>query len=298
MDLSLFGRVLWRFKWIAAIGFTLAVVLAVLAAAKVTFHGYVPSLKYRHPVQYKAMALLLVTQTGFPDGRSTLGDLVPAPGSNSGGATKQGQTGTTSRGGSSSTTTSLVPRFADPSRFSALAVAYSAWATGDPIRKVMRTQGGPIRGLILANALVDPVSGGTEPLIQLAGVAPSKEGAVILTNRVIRALQTYLTEQQNANHVPRESRTLISTINRPRDVTVFQGRSTTKPIFILLTVMLATIGVCFILENVKPRVRVVPEAEAPAASPTSGRAAESDGAKTVEMPRAAASVGDGRSSSA
>jgi len=55
-------------------------------------------------------------------------------------------------------------------------------------------------------------------------------------------------------------------------------------------VMLATIGLCFILENVKPRVRVVPESEALTAPPTR--------AKTTEQQRATASAGDGRSSSA
>jgi hypothetical protein len=302
MDLSLYGRVLWRFKWIAAVGFALAIVLAVLATAKVTFHGWVPSLKYRHPVQYKALALLFVTQTGFPDGRSTLGDLMRAPGQ-TGTTTGGSQTGATTGGSQTSTTTgsssstTYLPRFADPNRFTELALDYSNWATGDPIRKVMRSQGGRVTGLILANPLV-AASGNIEPFIQLAGVAPSKAGALHLTNRVIQALQTYLKQQQNANHVPQEERTVILPVNNPGDVTVYQGHSKTKPLFVLLAVLLATIGVCFILENVRPRVRVAPEPEALAVPPTRVRAAGADGATTVEPPSATASAADGRSSSA
>ena len=71
MDLGLLARVVWRFKFLAAAGFVVAVLLAVLSTASVSFPGGRLTLKYRNPVIYTAQTRILATQSGFPgDGRS------------------------------------------------------------------------------------------------------------------------------------------------------------------------------------------------------------------------------------
>src|SRR4051812_39270956 len=96
VDIALWARVVWRFKWISAAGLLLACVLAVLSTARVSFAGGKPQFRYRTPVIYTADARILVTQAGFPWGRTILP---------SGSPTDTSTTGTT-------------PSYADPSRFS------------------------------------------------------------------------------------------------------------------------------------------------------------------------------------
>jgi hypothetical protein len=237
MDMRLYMRVIGRFKWIFLVGLVLAAGLGVLSTAKVHLNGVsVPKLTYRKQASYRAQALLLVTQSGFPEGRSNLGDLLKVAEA-------------TTPGGSAT----YVPRFADPGRYSELALIYSTYATSDQIYAQMRKAGGPVVGKILANPLVQPGTGSAEPIIVLAGIAPSPSSAILLTKRVIRALKTFLSEQQAANNVPKEKRALIVPLNSPQTATVFQGHKITKPLFVFLAILLATIGICFLLENVRPR---------------------------------------------
>ncbi len=62
MNLELFARVLWRFKYVVAGGFVVALLLAVLTVAKL------PSFKPRTTTVYGSSATLLITQSGFPWG--------------------------------------------------------------------------------------------------------------------------------------------------------------------------------------------------------------------------------------
>ncbi len=48
---------------------------------------------------------------------------------------------------------------------------------------------------------------------------------------------------------------------------LLEGRSKTVPIVVFLTVMLAVIGLAFILENLRPRVRPVADVSDPQAAP-------------------------------
>lgn len=237
MDTRLYMRVIWRFKWIFFPGLLLAIALAVLSTAKVDLSGGMPKLSYRKPASYRAQALLLVTQPGFPEGRSNIGDLMKV--ANSSGVNDPGQ---------------FIPRFADPGRYSELAVIYSTYATSDQIYAQMRHAGGPVVGKILANPIEQPGTGTAEPIIDLAGIAPSPALAIKLTNRVVDALTSFLAQQQKANAVPTEKRAIIVPLNRPQKATVYVGHKKTKPMFVFITILLASLGLCFLLENIRPRV--------------------------------------------
>lgn len=249
MDTGLYMRVIWRFKWIFFTGLALAIFLAVFSTAKISFAGGTPTLTYRKSAAYRAQALLLVTQPGFPEGRSNLGDVVRVAGSSA-------------PGGSAT----YVPRFADPGRYAELALIYSTYATSDPIYEKM-LKDGPVIGKVLANPLMQPGTGNAEPIIVLASIAPSPAAAIRLTKRVMGALTAFLEEQQATNGVPKSKRAIIVPLNTPQRATVYQGHKLTKPLFVFMTMLLAALGLCFLLENLRPRMAIAsPVADEPAAS--------------------------------
>jgi hypothetical protein len=49
----------------------------------------------------------------------------------------------------------------------------------------------------------------------------------------------------------------VQVINKPGRPKLLQDRSTTLPIVVFATMLLASIALCFILENLRPRVRVM-----------------------------------------
>ena len=50
---------------------------------------------------------------------------------------------------------------------------------------------------------------------------------------------------------------MISVVNRPGHLKLLVDRSKTLPIVVFLTVVLATVAICFIMENLRPRLRIV-----------------------------------------
>src|SRR5688572_23274106 len=135
MDLQLYARVLWRFKFIVLLGLLLALALSLLSTVRITNDG----IKYRDKELWSSTMRLLVTQSGFPEGR--LYGQEPTP-----------------PGQDPATTPPVVsqPDFplVDPGRFNNLAILYAELATSDPVRQLMRRDG-PVRGQIVATALRD-----------------------------------------------------------------------------------------------------------------------------------------------
>lgn len=233
MDFGLYARVLWRFRLLVVTGTILAVVLATLSVVRVDSDG----LAYRQSELWMANMRLLVTQTGFPEGRLYA-------------ETRDEETGD-----------QPVPpgvAVADPGRFNVLAILYAKLATSDPVRRELMRDG-PIRGRILAQPLRDEQSGTLLPLIDLTAIAASQAGAITLAERAAGALNRYLSNQQRANDVPSTDRVILQTIEEPRKAELYQPRSKTIAIVVLLAVMLATCGLAFLLENTRRRERAVEE---------------------------------------
>lgn len=229
MDLRLYGRVLWRFKLLVAVGLLLASTLATLSVVRVSGDG----LKYRQTELWSSSTRLLVTQQGFPWGRLLAQD----PSLDA--AAEAARLG--------------IP-LADPNRLNNLTILYAELATSDPVRRVMRRQG-PIRGKVLATPVVVQEGRYTLPLIDLIAIATSPRRAIALAQQSAAAFRTYLTEQQRANAVPDTDRVLVQEVMRPRRAEIYRPRSQTMPIVIFLAVMLATAGLAFLLENLRPRDR-------------------------------------------
>jgi hypothetical protein len=235
MDFRMYGRVLWRFRLIVAAGFVLALLLAMLSVVRIGPSG----VSYRHSELWSTTMRLLVTQRGAPEVRL------------------YAQTPVTSN---SPTPSSADPSIAvaDPNRFNTLALLYSEFATSDPVRRLTLRKG-RIPGQIIATAIRDSDSGVMLPLIDLTAISTSPEKAVGLARNSAAALDGYVSEEQRANKVPDSDRAMLRTIVAPRPPQVYQPRSKTMAIVVFLAVLLAAVGVAFVLENLRPRVRVMQE---------------------------------------
>jgi hypothetical protein len=229
MDLGLLARVIWRFKVLAAAGFAVAVLLAVLSIASVSFPGGRFTLTYRNPVIYTAQSRILATQSGFPWGRTILptSPASPAP------STKN-------------------PGYADPSRFSTLATFYAQLVNGDQIqRQVVKPQ---LKQILFGTVEIDHTTNEPLPFVDITSFAPSAVIAQRLAVEGTRALQSLVEAQQTKASIPDDQRVLLQVLQQPTKVRVATPRKKTIPVVVFMTVLIATLGALLALENLRPSV--------------------------------------------
>jgi hypothetical protein len=218
MDLGLYARVMWRFKFLVAAGLVLAAVLAFLSYVRVSPDG---TIRYREAQKWVSYARLAVGEAGFPQGALSTKDAK-----------------------------------ADTARLAGLAIFYANYADSDPVIALMR-RSGPINGAIQV-APVEATPGSTSdalPLISIAAIAQSPNTAESLAKRQALALRDYVVQEQDQNKIPSNDRVLLSLVKTPGTATIFQARSTTLPVVVFLTVLLAAMALAFVLENLRPRIR-------------------------------------------
>lgn len=234
MDLQLFLRVLWRFRLLLLGGIALAFALAFLSFVRVSLDGSGSTFTYREPEQWASYATLWVTPDSFPWGSSTLTAPVPADPRDQ--------------------ADQLNVQVAPTEWFSSLAVLYAQLATSDGVREI-RQESGPIPGTIE----VAPVLAEKDalPFIRVAAISPTPAAAEVLAQREIDAFRTFLERQQEAGGIPAEERVIVKVSQSPQPAVLFEDRSKTRPIMVFLSVLIAVIGLAFILENLRPRVRPV-----------------------------------------
>jgi len=252
VDLQLYFRVLSRFRVVVIAGVLLAAALAFFSMARVSLDGS-PRVSWRSSEEWLSSSTLLITQRKFPEGRSVFEQQIPPV--------------------STSKSQQYSQQFADPSRFIELTNLYSELVTSDPVRQIMLRQG-PIRGKVLAVPAVSVNGAAALPLLSIEGVADTPAGAQALAARATGAFRRYLEAEQTAVQTPDEQRVLLQNVNEPVKATLLKGRSKTLPIVIFLAVLVATCGLAFALENLRPRVRQVsPDARRPSeATPVRQRA--------------------------
>jgi hypothetical protein len=231
MDLRLFARVLWRFRLLVVTGLILAVALAALTVVKVGAKG----LTYRDSRLWSAEMQLKVTQSGCPECR-----LYATQSS-----TTQGEPGSP-----------IEPKapIVDPVRFATLALYYANALTTDAVHR-LATHNDGITGKLIATARRDDQSGTLLPYIDVTSISTSAQGAMTYAERSADALNTYILAQQRANDVPASDRALVETVVHPRGANVYRPRPKTMPLVVFFAVMFATIGLAFVLENTRPRMR-------------------------------------------
>jgi hypothetical protein len=229
MDLPLYARVLWRFRLLMFVGFLLAVLMAILAMFTIRFDGGKPRLERRGIELWQSQATLVLTQNGF------LAGYVPG----------------TSR--------------IDPLSFTSLTSTYGRLAGSDEVLSLIKRSGVPQGGEFSAAAAVDYAGGRAEPLPMLnlygTGLTPGK--AQKLTNVGTRVFIDYIAERQDQAGIPEKRRVLLRVVNSAQPAILIKAPKKTLPIVVFLAVLFAMTALVFVLENLRPSIRVVhAEAEA------------------------------------
>jgi hypothetical protein len=223
VDLELYLRVLWRFRLIVAFGLLLAVSLTVLSFARVGFSQLPPTFSYRQAQEWQSTSTLLIRGSDFPF--------------------HSGSSGPATSGSS-----------VDPASLAMIAAQY---ATSDGVRALVR-QSGRFDGKIIAAPGQD-TSGRMLPYLNLAVVADAPAKAQLLNGRAVSALLSYFESQQVARGVSPKRIVGLQVLNHAMAPKVFQKRSKTLPGVVFVTVMTAVLGLVFVLENFRSRVRPVRE---------------------------------------
>jgi hypothetical protein len=241
MDLDLYFRVLWRFRRLVAIGFALAVVLAVFSFAKISSTNGSTKLVYRQAETWQSESVLFITQPGFPWG-STTPQYVPAQAS-------QG--------------VPAIPT-ADLTRLASLAIIYAQLAPTQRVQRYMKHP--PLKPTDLTVETVQAPafwSPPVLPLISIKALGSSPQSAAALATDQTDALMKYVKSEQRAAETPAAKRVVVEEIQSPAPklAKLVGKRGKTLPAVVFLAVMIAVIGLAFLLENLRPGIRAVSDAD-------------------------------------
>jgi hypothetical protein len=238
MDLALYIRVLWRFKYIVIAGFALAIALALLSVKSISFSHGAMTLTPRKAQVWKTDSYLLVTQADFPWGR-----IVPryAPGDSHTGAPA------TAKG--------------DPQRLATLTAVYSQIALNDQVRAQL---GGPDSWSKVSVSAVPAPPYSTpalQPILDFAATGPTPAKAAALGQSAAGAFTAWLQEQQRRADTPKSERVLLVPYTKVTPPVLLSHSGKTLPAIVFLTIFGATIGLALVLENLRPRPVGVPADE-------------------------------------
>jgi hypothetical protein len=233
MDISRFVKVAWRFKALLAVGLVLATALAAYSAVRVSFKGGL-KVEHREGQVYLSATSVLVTQAGFPWGRAILDDVITVPSPVEGGK-KQ-----------------VVPRFADPGRYSGLAALYSQLARADEVVRNVKAKTA-FDDYYDAEVAKSADGSSSLPMIFIKGYGPSTEEAKKVANVATDEFRAYLEKQQTENRITPDKRVEVIVTQRASQAEIFQKRSMVRPVMLFLLISMAFLAVAFALENLRPR---------------------------------------------
>ena len=218
---------MWRFRVLVTAGLALALALSFLSLVRVDF-GAGLKLTYRENEQWESLSTLFVSTPDFRWGSVS-----------SGGSAKDPEAAQAAQG-----------------RVLALTALYMQAATTDNVLALMERDG-PIIGAVQTFPVTASPDGNGDmlPMITFSAIAPTPAASQHLARRHIRAFLEFLRRDQSGT--PANERVSVEVVRQPRAPLLLQPRKKTRPIIVFLTVAIATIGLAFILENMRPRVRVV-----------------------------------------
>jgi hypothetical protein len=262
LDLQLYFRVLKRFRVLVLAGFALASLLAGLSYASVEFEEGGLGLVHRQDETWQSQARLFITDRGFPWGRTRPEYVVDPRGE-----------------------TPPIPT-ADAGRLSSLAILYAELAGGDPVkslipgRAVISTQSDPalvaVPGLVEVRAVPAPPfsSPNILPLINIRAIGTTPTEAIGLARRTTNALVTFIRRQQSAAAIKPQERVVVQVIDEPDSARLVAPRGRTLPLIVFTAVMIAFIGLAFVLENLRPHIPTVAASPHDLPRPLEARAAD------------------------
>ena len=257
MDLTLFFRVIWRYRILVMTGLLLAVLAAFFAMVRISPGGPEP-LSLRGDKEYASYTTLFVTQAGFPWGR--LG---------------QGDNSAVNNAG----------------RLASLATLYSKLADSDPVDELNKAAL-PSTGWKIESAPVLDGAGLSSPLplVRIAALANSAGLATKAAGTAAASLQSFVTTRQRANDISGRDRVVLQLIKGPEKPTLVHGRSFTPPIIAFLLISIITVALPFIIDNLRRSIagaRAVDAAEHDAQHRAPGSEVSFDAADIEERRRIA-----------
>jgi hypothetical protein len=239
MDVMLFLRVLWRYKWLTLGGVLLGAALAVLAYGQPSFSGGKPTIVPRGAEVWESQSELLITQPSFPYGR----------------ADEQFTGG--------STGAPAVP-VGDVNHMAALGPIYAALGRSDTfLRRIHKLT--PVPGKVTASDVADPNTGSLLPFVLLTATAPSSTDASTLAKTAATALPAYIARDQAAAGIQPAVRVQLQIVRHGSQPQLVQGHKPTIPLLVFVAVTLAATSLAFILENARRRSEETSSVAAPSA---------------------------------
>ena len=140
-----------------------------------------------------------------------------------------------------------------------LAITYAALATSDEVTNAAIHKHG-IAGTLQADFGYINRTSIALPTVLVSAISATPANSAILANDGIVALERFVARQQAELGVPPAKRAELQQLNRalPSAAQVATPRSKTLPVVVFVLIMAATVGLAFMLENLRPRVRAVP----------------------------------------
>jgi hypothetical protein len=239
LDLSLLGRAVWRYKWLAVLGIVVAIVLAGISVARVHVrHGSV-SVTYRQSQKWTSTSTVWVTQNGFPLGRTVYDQCF---------------------GKATPSAPSCVPKLVDPTSLGGRTPLYASLVSSDEVKQIM-LESGPVRGTVVGFPVTAPNNQNfLLPFFGVSGIATSPAGARSLAERAATAMLAFVQQQQAASDTPAAKRVVLKIVQHANPPVLTNPRSKTRPVAVFLATLLVVLGLILLLEN---RRRVRAQAAAP-----------------------------------
>lgn len=214
MDLRTHFGIVWRWRLVVALGLLLAVVLTLLSVCRVSFaHGI--SVSYRQGQTWQGSETLLLSY--------------------------QNQ---------------LLSPSDVPTNITGLTSLYVSIANSATIRTRVLPNGRPTKKSGDYNAFqVFDQNNSPQPIMTFNGTGSSASLAASVARRASLQFRQYLSSQFQNAEVPSNKRVRVSIITpaQARDAKVAKGRKYTAPILVFIAVLLATLGLVYLLENLRPR---------------------------------------------
>jgi hypothetical protein len=132
---------------------------------------------------------------------------------------------------------------------SQLAMYYAQRAQDDEVQRQIPVGG--FERLVTAAPVMDASGRNAQPFITVSGASTSAKDAVRTAHRGAELLIAYVEKLSAAT--PLSQRAVLSISTDARKPVVIQPRKKTIPIFIFLVVLIATIGLIMVLENMRPQ---------------------------------------------
>jgi hypothetical protein len=230
MDVALYGRALWTYKWLLLAGIIVAACAAVLAGYQLNGS----TLTSRATETYSSSSTVLLSSAKSPMFQAeTPSQAVP-----------EGQT---------------APQAAD---LSAIASVYAYMVAGDEIRAATEAKVGPLADDELLTSLqrttqppaTDTTAGRLSlPIIAVVATASTAERAEQISQAATQAFESYVSTQQDTNGVPAEQRVLLTTLNQGSAVKADSSNPFIAVVLVGAGVLAIFIALIFVLYNARLR---------------------------------------------